>query len=457
MKLGEKDNFRATAAPGVNDDTTLGYVRGSRWLDTTTGIGYICIDATDGAASWVLISQIVSVGETNTASNVGSGETLFKQKTAANLEFKSLVAGSNITLTPGASDITIASTGGSGTGTPAGSTTELQRNNAGAFGGITGATSDGTTVSLTTPKVITSINDTNGNELISVTATGSAVNEITIANAAASGSPTISASGNDANIDITVNPKGTGKLVVGGLSSAIRDPNGNELVKANYVASAVNEITVTNAIAGDKTSIAATGDDTNITLKLDGKGTGVVEIDGPKFTIGSDATGDIFYRNSSGNLERLAIGTNGYVLTVATGLPSWAAGGGGGATTSQLLSGATTLSNSTTHYYAIPGSSTNTDENAVKNIRFPFAGTISNFYAKCQTAPGSGKSWVITVRKNSVDTSMTATITGTATTAQDASNSFTVAEGDYVSVRWTASGSPTGTTSAGMSMKFVPS
>ena len=48
---------------------------------------------------------------------------------------------------------------------------------------------------------------------------------------------------------------------------------------------------------------------------------------GVTMTLGSDATGDIYYRNSSGDLTRLAIGTTAQVLTVAGGLPSWAAAG----------------------------------------------------------------------------------------------------------------------------------
>jgi len=40
-------------------------------------------------------------------------------------------------------------------------------------------------------------------------------------------------------------------------------------------------------------------------------------------TLGSDATGDLFYRNSSGNLERLAIGATDAILTVAGGVPAW--------------------------------------------------------------------------------------------------------------------------------------
>lgn len=41
------------------------------------------------------------------------------------------------------------------------------------------------------------------------------------------------------------------------------------------------------------------------------------------FILGSDATGDIWYRNSGGAITRLPIGNAGQVLTVSSGLPSW--------------------------------------------------------------------------------------------------------------------------------------
>ena len=65
---------------------------------------------------------------------------------------------------------------------------------------------------LNTAKIGTSLNDANGNELIKVTATGSAVNELTIANGASTTGPTLSATGGGTNLNIIMTPKGTGSV-----------------------------------------------------------------------------------------------------------------------------------------------------------------------------------------------------------------------------------------------------
>ena len=68
-----------------------------------------------------------------------------------------------------------------------------------------------TTPTLTSP-VINEIDDSNGNEQIIFTATASAVNEVTVANAATGNDPTFTASGSDNNIGLDFIPKGTGAV-----------------------------------------------------------------------------------------------------------------------------------------------------------------------------------------------------------------------------------------------------
>jgi len=61
----------------------------------------------------------------------------------------SIIAGTNVTVTGTWPNQTIAASGGGGS--PGGSTTQVQYNNAGAFGGITGATTNGTALTLVAP------------------------------------------------------------------------------------------------------------------------------------------------------------------------------------------------------------------------------------------------------------------------------------------------------------------
>jgi hypothetical protein len=74
-----------------------------------------------------------------------------------------------------------------------------------------------TNKTLTSPTIndpiINEINDSNGNEEIIFTTTASAVNEITIANAATGNSPNISVTGDDTNIGLSVSTKGTGLVL----------------------------------------------------------------------------------------------------------------------------------------------------------------------------------------------------------------------------------------------------
>ena len=60
----------------------------------------------------------------------------------------------------------------------------------------------------------------------------------------------------------------------------IADENSNEQIIFQTTASAVNQFDITNAATGNAPEISATGDDTNISLKLTPKGSGQVLLDG---------------------------------------------------------------------------------------------------------------------------------------------------------------------------------
>jgi hypothetical protein len=97
-----------------------------------------------------------------------------------------------------------------------------------------------------------------GDQSIKTAGVASAVNEVTITNAATTVNPTIQSTG-EAN---------TGLILA--------DSNSNEIAILESTASAVNEITITNAAIGNGPNISATGTDTNIDITLTPKGTGAV-------------------------------------------------------------------------------------------------------------------------------------------------------------------------------------
>ena len=90
-----------------------------------------------------------------------------------------------------------------------------------------------TNKTLTAPKIGTSILDTNGNELFLLTATASAVNELTYANAATGNKPTITASGGDTNIGVSIQPKGTGTVTIDALTFPAADGTADQILTTN--------------------------------------------------------------------------------------------------------------------------------------------------------------------------------------------------------------------------------
>ena len=66
------------SAPGLTDDLTQGYSVHSLWADTSTGIGWVCTDATEGKAQWFDLTGLAS-----TAFKTATGDTLAPASTVA--------------------------------------------------------------------------------------------------------------------------------------------------------------------------------------------------------------------------------------------------------------------------------------------------------------------------------------------------------------------------------------
>ena len=120
-----------------------------------------------------------------------------------------------------------------------------------------------TNKTLTSPKIGTSILDTNGNELALLTATGSAVNEITLANGATGNNPSITASGGDTNIGLALKTKGSGVIQAedsGGNVSAVKIA-GKETI---WIPAAAMYAATTNGADAEQVETTATRPDMKV-------------------------------------------------------------------------------------------------------------------------------------------------------------------------------------------------
>jgi len=98
------------------------------------------------------------------------------------------------------------------------------------------------------------------------------------------------------------------KIVNGGF---IADNNGNEQIEFETTASAVNHINVKNGATGSPAIINAKGSDTNISLRLNPKGTGSIEIGTAnlKFPNADGTANQVIRTDGAGNLSFGSAGT----------------------------------------------------------------------------------------------------------------------------------------------------
>jgi hypothetical protein len=209
-------------------------------------------------------------------------------------------------------------------------------------------------------KLVGDVIDTNGNELLKVSATASAVNEVTLTNAATGNNPVLSATGGDTNIGITLTPKGTGGVVFpagavgtpaitttgdtntgiffpaadtiafteGGAEAARIDSSGNFGIGTTSPGSKLEVAGLTNITAGGlKVTGSPTGYDNEIALggataasayAITTTGTGAANMFFDHR--GTSNTGSFYFRNgTTATTERLRIdGSGGLILAGST-------------------------------------------------------------------------------------------------------------------------------------------
>jgi hypothetical protein len=109
-----------------------------------------------------------------------------------------------------------------------------------------------TNKTLTAPKFadLGFIADANGNELIILDTVAAAVNEVTLANAATTGTPTLTASGGDTDISLDLVAKGTGKVKAGGVD-LVTISSTDTLTNKTLTSPTVNTATIAGGTLAD--------------------------------------------------------------------------------------------------------------------------------------------------------------------------------------------------------------
>jgi len=242
---------------------------------------------------------------------------------------------------------------GGGSGTPCTTTAlSLQYNAAGAFGCVAGVTSNGSNIVIASNNLFLG-GSSSGNTILNATAVASGtatlpantgiIAELNLAqtwsaaqsfnssdlvlNGSSSGSTTLNASATaSGTATLPANTGIVAELNLAQTWSAAQSFNSSDLIlngsssgSTTLNASATASGTLTFPAATDTLVGKATTDTlTNKTITSNTDTLGTVTM-----SLGSDATGDTYYRDSGTHLARLAVGSAGQVLGNSGGLPAW--------------------------------------------------------------------------------------------------------------------------------------
>jgi len=155
------------------------------------------------------------------------------------------------------------------------------------------------------------IADSNGNELIKWTATSSAVNEVTIANAATGNNPSFTASGDDANIGINLVPKGTGAVQAAGTAMNVAGK------QTMFVPASAMRATASNGCASitDTETTAGRPDQTVLAFDASSDEHAQFQVALPKSWNLGTVTFQVFWTSSATDTDGVAWGLQGVVAS----------------------------------------------------------------------------------------------------------------------------------------------
>lgn len=106
----DADHIDITASGGGGGSGVDNFLDLTDVPDSYTGQASKLVAVKGDESGVEFITAPVGSGEANTASNVGAGAGVYKEKVGVDLRFKTLVAGNNVTITPGTDIITVAAT-----------------------------------------------------------------------------------------------------------------------------------------------------------------------------------------------------------------------------------------------------------------------------------------------------------------------------------------------------------
>ncbi len=239
------------------------------------------------------------------------------------------------------------------------------------------------------------------------------------------------------------------QVTVGGVSNNLLN---NAATEYNVISGGRNWDTV--ATSG-RQLVSTGGTISKLYVKLDaapGSGktwTFTIMVAGAASDLTCSITGDETFGVDDSNSIAVSAGETLSIRSTSSGAPTnsnatWSLIFIGTTVNQSLFLGMANLNNTSPTYSGVMGWFLSQGNEAINYQVIPTAGKIKNFYVQLSSAPGSGKSYVYTLRLNGANTALAVTLSGSSTTGNDTSDEITVAPGDRVGLLTTPSGTPSG-------------